>query len=122
MPWRGPEVEGEFPTLGNVVAQWIVDYCVVPDREMRGRPFILTEEQHWHLIWHYALTPEGKWLYPRGSQLIRPQKWGKGPFGAAMTCAEAVGPVRFDGWDADGEPVGRPWDTPHIQITACSEE
>ncbi len=122
MPWRGPEVPGEVPSLGNLVAQWIVDYCVIPDREFRGRPFLLTEEQHWHLIWHYALTPEGKWMYPRGSQLIRPQKWGKGPFGAAMVCAESVGPVRFDGWDAQGEPVGRAWDTPHIQITACSEE
>ena len=32
------------------------------------------------------------------------------------------GPVLFDGWDAQGEPVGKPWATPHIQITACSEE
>jgi hypothetical protein len=30
--------------------------------------------------------------------------------------------VLFDGWDAKGEPVGRPWATPHIQVTACSEE
>lgn len=122
MPWRGPEVEDEQPTLGNVVAEWIQTYCVVPDRDMRGRPFVLTEEQHWHLIWHYALTEDGKWQYPRGSQLVRPQKWGKGPFGAAITCAEAVGPVLFAGWDAQGEPVGKPWATPHIQITACSEE
>jgi len=124
MPWRGPDPEypDEVPTLGNVVAQWIVDHCVIPDRDQRGQPFALTEEQHWHLIWHYALTPEGKWMYPRGSQLVRPQKWGKGPFGAAMVCAEAVGPVCFDGWDAQGEPVGRPWSTPHIQVTACSEE
>ena len=105
MPWRGPEVEGEIPSLGNVVAEWIQTYCVIPDREFRGRPFVLTEEQHWHLIWHYALTEEGKWAYPRGSQLVRPQKWGKGPFGAAITCAEAVGPVLFAGWDAQGEPT-----------------
>jgi len=124
MPWRGPDPEypDEVPTLGNVVAEWIVNYCVIPDREQRGQPFVLTEEQHWHLIWHYALTPEGKWMYPRGSQLVRPQKWGKGPFGAATVCVEAVGPVVFDGWDAQGEPVGKPWATPHIQVTACSEE
>jgi hypothetical protein len=23
-----------------------------------------------------------------------------------LVCAEAFGPVRFDGWDADGQPVG----------------
>jgi hypothetical protein len=28
----------------------------------------------------------------------------------------------FDGWDANGQPVGRPWPAPHIQITACSED
>jgi hypothetical protein len=27
-----------------------------------------------------------------------------------------------DGWDANGEPVGRPWPTPHIQVTAVSED
>jgi len=122
MPWRGPEVEGEVPSLGNLIAQWIADYCVVPDRELRGKPFIPTEEQQMFLIWHYALTEDGKWRYPRGSQLMRPQKWGKGPLVAAICCVEAAGPVIFDGWDSDGEPVGRPWATPHIQVTAGSED
>jgi hypothetical protein len=122
VPWRGPEYRGEFPTLGYVVAQWIQDFCVVPDRDFRGRPFILTEEQLRFLLFHYRLTPEGKWFYGRGSQLVRPQKWGKGPLAAAWVCAEAAGPVLFDGWDASGEPVGREWATPHIQITACSED
>jgi hypothetical protein len=53
---------------------------------------------------------------------MRPQKWGKGPLVAAICCAEAAGPVLFDGWDAKGEPVGRPWATPHIQVTAGSED
>src|SRR5262245_52419046 len=122
MPWRGPEYTGEFPTLGYVVGQWIQDYCVVPDRDQRGTTFILTDEQLTFLLHFYRLTAEGKWHYPRGAQLIRPQKWGKGPIAAAWVCAEAAGPVRFGGWDATGEPVGRPWDTPHIQITACSED
>jgi len=122
MPWRGPEVEGEVPSLGLVVGQWIQDYCVVPDRELRGKPFVLTDEQLMFLLWHYSLTEEGKWRYPRGSQLMRPQKWGKGPLVAAICCVEAAGPVLFDGWDAQGEPVGRPWATPHIQVTAGSED
>jgi len=41
---------------------------------------------------------------------------------AALVCAEAIGPVVFAGWDADGEPVGRPWPTPWIQITAANED
>jgi hypothetical protein len=122
VPWRGPEYPGEFPTLGYVVAGWIQDLCVVPDRDFRGMPFVLTDEQLRFLLFHYRLTTEGRWFYPRGSQLVRPQKWGKGPLAAAWVCAEAAGPVLFDGWDARGEPVGRSWATPHIQITACSED
>jgi hypothetical protein len=123
MPWRGPEYEGEFPTLGYEVAQWIQDHCVIPDREQAGEPFALTEEQLRFLVFHYALDSKtSRWQHERGSQLIRPKKWGKGPLTAAMVCAEAAGPVLFDGWDAQGEPVGRPWATPQIQCAACSED
>jgi hypothetical protein len=122
VPWRGEGYPGEAPTLGYEVAAWIQAFCVVPDREMRGEPFRLPDEQLRFLCYLYALTPEGKWAYPRGAQLVRPQKWGKGPIAASVVCAEAAGPVKFGGWDASGEPVGMPWATPHIQITACSED
>jgi hypothetical protein len=135
MGWRGPEYPGEFPTLGYQVAEWIQSYCVIPDREDAGRPFLLTDEQLRHLLFFYRVDPNveqdarsGRWprafVYARGSQLMRPQKWGKAPISSAMTCAEAApdGPVLFDGWDANGEPVGKPWATPHVQVTACSED
>jgi hypothetical protein len=122
MPWRGPAYVGEFASLGYVVAEWIQAWCVIPDRDLRGTAFLLSDEQLRFLVYYYALTPEGAWRYQRGAQLVRPQKWGKGPLAAAVVCAEAEGPVRFAGWDTTGEPVGRPWATPHIQITACSEE
>jgi hypothetical protein len=57
-----------------------------------------------------------------GSLLVRPQKWGKDPYAAAQVCAQALGPVRFDGWDANGEPVGKPFATPIIQCAANSED
>ena len=125
MPWKGPEYPGDFPSLGWAVADWIEANCVVPDGELLGQRYRLTEEMLRFLVWHYRIDPEsGRWAFPRGSQLVRPQKWGKGPFSAAIICAEAAldGPVLFDGWDANGEPVGRPWPTPHIQVTAYSED
>jgi hypothetical protein len=122
VPWRGERYPGEFPTLGYEVAEWIQSYCVIPDRDLRGEPFVLPDEQLRFLCFLYALTPEGQWMFRRGAQLVRPQKWGKGPLAAGIVCAEAAGPVRFAGWDAAGEPVGQPWATPHIQITACSED
>jgi hypothetical protein len=123
VPWRGPDVPGEFPTLGYQVADWVEARCAIPDREMVGEPFLVTDEQLRFLLNFYRLDPEtGAFVYYRGAQLTRPQKWGKGPLAAAIICAEAQAPVLFDGWDADGEPVGKPWATPLIQVTAVSED
>lgn len=126
--WRGPEYRGEFPSLGWLVGEWIEEHCVIPDGDRLGQPYLLTDEMWTFLVHHYRLKPKATevnwasaWAYRR-SQLVRPQKWGKGPLTAAMICAEAVGPVRFAGWDADGEPVGREWATPWIQVTATSED
>ena len=122
MPWRGAEYPGDFPTLGITVGEWIEASCVLPDGEFMGQPYLLTNEMWRFLYFHYRLDPEtGRFTYRR-SQLVRPQKWGKGPFSAGIICAEAEGPVTFDGWDAAGEPVGKPWATPWIQVTAVSED
>lgn len=114
---------GELPklTLGYQVAAWIEDSCVIPDRDQTGEPFTLSPEQLRFLLWFYAVNPDGRFSFRRG-QLVRPQKWGKGPLSAAIICAEASGPVVFDGFDAAGEPVGRPWATPWIQVVAVSED
>lgn len=135
MSWRGRDAEREaygvdFPTLGIEAWRWIEAHCVVPDGDQEGEPFRLTDEMVRFLLHHYRIDPERtsvryegpRFHYERGSQLVRPQKWGKGPFSAAIICFEAMGPALPDGWDAAGEIVGRPWPTPVIQITALSEE
>lgn len=114
---------GELPdlTLGYEVALWIEDNCAVPDGDDAGQPFRLTDEQLRFVLWFYALKPDGSFRFRR-ALLVRPQKWGKGPLSAAMICAEAAGPVRFDYWREDGTPVGKPWPTPWIQCVAVSED
>jgi len=112
-----------FPTLGYQVADFIESRCAIPDREFVGQPFLLTDEELRFFLHFYRLDPDtGRFVHYRGAQLTRPQKWGKGPIAAAWICAEAQGPVVFDGWDANGEPVGKPWATPLIQVTAVSED
>lgn len=125
MPWRGPDFPGEYPTLGYLVADLIQQLCVIPDGDFAGDPFVLTDEMLRCLLAFYRIDAETeRFFHDRGGQLTRPQKWGKGPLAAAFICAEAhpEGPVLFAGWDAAGEPVGRPWATPHVQVTAVSED
>ena len=108
--------------MGYEVAEWIEEWCVVPDGDKMGQPFVMTDEQLRFVLQHYRLDPDsGEFAYRR-SLLVRPQKWGKGPLTGALVCAEAVGPVRFAGWDSDGQPVGKPWPTPWIQVAAASED
>lgn len=126
MPWRGPGEPGEFPTLGYDFGEWIEAHVVIPDGYRRGEPFLLTDEMWRFLLRYYRIGfddehPDGLlWYY--GAQLRRSQKWGKDPFGAAIILGEAMGPARFAGWDARGEPVGAPYPTPYIPCLGTSEE
>jgi hypothetical protein len=128
MPWRGPEEPGEYPTLGYDVGEWIESHCVIPDGYWMGQPYRLTDEMWRFLIKRYRIFPHAQpWPAPDrmvyfGSQLRRVQKWGKDPFGAVMILANALGPSTFDGWDALGEPVGRPYPSPLIVCLGTSED
>lgn len=128
MPWRGPAEPGEFPTLGYDVGEWIESHCVIPDGYRMGEPYRLTDEMWSFLLHFYRLYPHaGAWPAPDalrhyGAQLRRSQKWGKDPFGAAIILAEALGPTRFDGWNAAGDPVGAPYPTPLIVCLGTSED
>lgn len=109
-------------TLGLEVGNWIEEHCVIPDGARMGDRYELTSEMWVFLAWFYAVDPaSGRFVYSRGGQLVRPQKHGKGPFSAAIICAEAAGPVRFDRFE-DGKVKGKAWDTPWIQVTAVSED
>jgi len=128
VPWRGPRYEREFPTLGYSVGEWIESHCVVPDGYRMGEPFLLTDEMWLFLLHYYRLYPHARpWPSPDalqhvGGQLRRVQKWGKDPFGGSIVLAEALGPTRFDGWNASGEPVGAPYPTPLIVCLGTSED
>lgn len=125
MPWRGPEFEGEVPSLGWLLLEWWADF--LPSPRDAEAPLIFTDEQARLLVDWYALDPKsGRFLYRRGASR-RSKGWGKSPVEAAKAIAELAGPVRFAGWDARGEPVGRPWGTADdpaawVQLAAVSED
>jgi len=141
----------DFPTLW-IVPDWIESHCVQPDRFRRGQPFELYDWQLWCTVNHYRVKPTAVWrpedpilgpaFHNRRSQIIGPQKTGKGPWSASLVAAEGAGPTLFAGWAGKddgyacsdhgcgcgweypyqpGEPMGMRWPTPLIQITATSE-
>ncbi|MFL6141585.1 MAG: hypothetical protein ACJ72N_06920 [Labedaea sp.] len=130
--WRGPKEPGEFPTLGWLIGDWIEENLIIPDGPQRGQPYKLTNEMWRHLLFKYRLHPDAVVdpRYPKvtdgrvfyGTQHRRPQKYGKDPLLAAKLLAHAFADVQFDGWDANREPVGRPVDTPWVQIAAYSDK
>ena len=122
MPWK-PEVPGEVPTLGYLAIDWMKAYLAAPDRT-EYEPFIPYIEQEDFILRWYALNPDGTRRFHRGV-LGRPRGWGKSPLLAGLACVEALAPVVFDGWDANGRPVGKPWSkvrTPLVQVAAVSDE
>lgn len=137
MPWRGPEYPGELPSLGYYVLEWMAEYLIVPDGPAAGEPLELTREQAQFVLDLYALDPTFEGPAIRGRALVngrrvrravlsRPKGHGKSPLLAGLCMVEALGDVVLDGWDADGEPVGRAWTSlgfkAKVQIVAVSED
>jgi hypothetical protein len=71
-----------------------------------GRPWRYTDEQARFILWWFAIDEHGRFVYRYG-MLRRVKGWGKDPVGATLCATEFVGPCRFAGWDADGDPVAR---------------
>jgi hypothetical protein len=113
MPWKGPSHQGDFPSLGYLVSDWVEAHCIVPDGFSKGDPFVWVDEQLVFGVHHYRLRPDIEFrpdrpllasaFKNRRSQLVRAQKWGKNPLIASLICAEGVGPVLFAGWAVGGE-------------------
>ena len=122
MPWKGPEHEGDFPSLGWALLDLYADYLRVPSGPMLGAPLELTADQATFTVRFYAIDPDtGRFLYRRGARR-RAKGTGKSPHLAAFAIGELIGDTVFDGWDADGDPVGRPREAAWVQIAACSED
>ncbi|MDN4174723.1 hypothetical protein QWY28_17310 [Nocardioides sp. SOB77] len=137
MPWRGPEYEGEVPTLGWDILDWITEYLVVPDGPAAGQPLDLTPEQAQFILNFYRVDPTFRGPAITGRSMVnarltnraiycRPKGHGKSPILGALGIVEALGDVILDGWDANGEPVARPWTSlgfkAKVQVLATSED
>ncbi|WP_198414321.1 hypothetical protein [Cryobacterium sp. Hh7] len=113
-----------FPSLGYHVADQMREYLAAPDNT-DFTPFEVTREQLEFLVRFYEVDPHDGHRVKHRAVLSRSRGWGKSPFLAAIGIAEALFEVNWAGWDADGQPVGKPWSvdrTPLVLITAVSED
>lgn len=111
---------GRIKTLGWEVLSWGSTYLGQPDGEYKGEVWQYSNEQALFILRFYAVDDNGKYIYRR-AVLERVKGWGKSPLVAAICCTECFGPVLFDGWDSNGDPVGKPAYSPLVQIAAISE-
>lgn len=108
-------------SLGPEVWAWCQTYIRQPDGPDAGESWRFTREQVRFLHYFYAVDGRGRFLWSR-AVLRRAKGWGKSPFMAALALAELCGPVRFGGWDAEGDPVGKPVPMPWVQLAGVSEK
>lgn len=107
-------------TLGWQVIDWCEEYLLQPDGPDAGQPLRLTKEQKRWFLWWYAVDERGRFLYLKG-MLRRLKGWGKDPLAVFLAAVELVGPCRFGGWDAEGQPIAVPQYAACIQIAAVSQ-
>ncbi len=110
-------------TLGWQVLQWSSEMLAQPNKNMNhnvGDPWKYSDEQALFVLWFYAVDEYGKFLYKQAI-IERSKGWGKSPLLAGLCCAELLGPVCFDGWDANGQPVGVEQESALVQIAALSD-
>ncbi|HET7386859.1 MAG TPA: hypothetical protein VFJ19_09390 [Nocardioidaceae bacterium] len=120
MPWV-PEGEGDVCSLGFLVADWIEAYCCHGPGDLQGEPVEFDTEMLAFIVGCYRIDPTtGRRLIDR-ALLSRPKGRAKSEIAGLIAVAEALGPVRFGGWDAAGQPVGRPVRSPLIKCLATEE-
>lgn len=104
-------------TLGWQILGWCREYL----NNFDGTPGLkLTPEQARFILWWYAVDEHGDFIYNRGV-LQRLKGWGKDPLLAVLAIVEFVGPCRFAGWDANGEPIAEAHPNALVQVAAVNQ-
>src|SRR4030042_3717224 len=123
-----PQDDKKYPTLGPQVCDFIESYLVHGPGDLRGQPVELDTEKRALIYRIYEVYPEGHaWSARRRFKrcAISLRKGSAKTELAALIAAVELhpdGPVRCDGFDAEGNPVGVGIIDPYIPLVAYTEE
>ena len=114
--------EGQKCSLGYAAVDWITENCCYGPGDLQGQaPVIVDDEIFDFIVESYRLDPvSGRKVYDE-AVLSRPKGRAKTEVAGWLVCFEAFGPCRFDGWDEDGQPVGKRVTSPLIKCLATEE-
>lgn len=124
-----PPLDDEpWPSLGGQVCDFLEERAVFGPGSLKGEPARLDDEKR-AAVWRaYEVFPKGHPLAGRRRFKRAGLSWRKGTakteWAAWIAYVELhpEGPVRCDGFDARGNPVGRPVRDPYIPLLAYTEE
>lgn len=117
-----------WPTLGPLVVEFIEDRFVFGPGPLKGQPAVVSPEKKAIIYRAYEVYPRGKrfagrrrfkrvgWSVRKGLAKTELLAW------VAGVELHPEGPVRFDGWDAHGDPVGRPVASPYIPLLSYTKD
>jgi hypothetical protein len=123
-----PLEEEPWPTLGPLICDFIEERACFGPGDLRGEPAVIDVETRAIFYRAYQVFPQG---HPRAGK----RRFNRAAIslrkGSAKTEKAAwiafcelhpEGPVRCDGFDANGNPVGRPVRDPYIPMVAYNQE
>lgn len=120
--------EAPFPSLGEQVCDLIEERFIFGPGSLKGEPAVLDDDKRAAIYSFYEVYPQGhEWAgrrrFKRCGISVR-KGLAKTELMAWVALAElhAEGPVRCDGFDANGNPVGRPVRDPYIPLLAVTVE
>lgn len=123
-----PQDDALYPTLGPQVCEFIEDRLVFGPGDLRGTPAVLDDEKRALVYRFYEIYPkghpqEGRRRFKRCGVSLRKGS-AKTEFAAWIAACELHpdAPVRFAGWDRNGNPLGKGVTDPYIPMVAYTEE
>lgn len=116
--------EGQKCSLGYEILDWLQEYACHGPGDVMGQPLDLASdpEVEQFIIDCYELHPITGRRVKRRAVYSAPKGRAKSESAGLVGVVESLGPARFDGFDAHGQPVGRPVVSPFVRCLATEEK